>query len=91
MNKTFTEFLYGKDFKKALDCFENKLNELETKHSEYLKDNNIEFKESYIMTFNSRTFDYLITDEEVRGLMSSDFDKAFENCFSDVLTIVSKT
>lgn len=87
MNKSLTEFLYGKEFKIALDCFEGKLNKLEIKYKEFFKENNIDFKECYILSFNNRIFTYSITNEKVKHLMNTKFKEAFNDCFSSILDI----
>ena len=87
MNKSLTEFLYGKEFKIALDCFEGKLNILEIKHKEFLENNNIDFKECYILSFNNRIVTYSITNEKVKHLMKPKFEEAFKDCFSSILDI----
>jgi hypothetical protein len=42
------------------------------------------------MTFNSKTISYSIIDENINELLSSEFRRAFQYCFSKVLKIPSE-
>ena len=77
-----TEFLYGEKVKSAVDCFDNKMEQLETKYRDFLEENEIDFKLSYILQFSSNSASFNVTDKLVSDKMGHEIEKAFYGCFA---------
>ena len=87
--KTIDEIAYSKPLRDALKCFDDKINLINKKHSEFLKSNDIELIKAYELYTSNGGVRYEINNPQVIEVMGSEFKEAFQDCFSGILTIVS--
>lgn len=79
--KSLTEFLYGTEMKKAVECFDKELNILENSNKSFFKENELELRKSYILEFNNRFVKLTITNKKVSEELGIELNNCFNNCF----------
>lgn len=77
-----TEKLYGEQAAKTFECFKTKLNELKKKNNVYFEQNDIDFEEAYIITFDEHHISYKLIinlPEEIK----TEIENSFQNCIKE--------
>tara|TARA_R110000868_G_scaffold189227_1_gene432097 strand:- start:1726 stop:1995 length:270 start_codon:yes stop_codon:yes gene_type:complete len=83
MGKDELKTMYGEDKANAYIKFHEKLKAIKTKHSDYLKENELDFESLY--TFQITDYDVLfkIVNQDVLNIpLKTDLDLAFSESFS---------
>jgi len=79
--KNLTEFLYGAEMKKAVECFDEELNIFENLNKSFFKENKLELRKCYILTFNNNLVQFLITNKKVSEELGVELNNCFNTCF----------
>lgn len=79
--KSLTEFLYGKEMKKAVESFDAELKIIENSNKVFFEENELELRKSYILEFNNRFVRLSITDKKVDAELGVKLKNSFKNCF----------
>jgi len=83
MEKSLTEILYGKDMKEAIELFDTRMKEIENKYSDFLEENEIDFRKSYLLSWGSNKISYVIKDGRLSENIKLDVEKAFRDTFAN--------
>ena len=67
--------------KKAIECFDENLNNIEHLNKSFFKENELEMRKSYILEFNNRFVKFVITDKKVSEKLGIELNECFSKCF----------
>lgn len=79
------EVRYGKEVASAIENFNERIGQLKTKHSEFLKNSGIDFDNNFVSIFSAHDASYNILNEEIINVMGEDIKKAYDLSFSELL------
>lgn len=85
--KNLKSILFNGVTPKAKEDADDEIKNIEEKYSEYIKNNNLNDKSYYLLSYNSQFWSFKITDKDVA---QSDFGKELESSVLSVLRRYSK-
>lgn len=74
-----TEKFYGEQASKTFHCFKTNLDLIKIKYKDYLESNDIDFENSYIITFDQNHISYNLT-QELSIEIKNEIKNSFQNC-----------
>lgn len=74
--------IFKKGVAETVNCFENKLKKIKIKHSKFLKENNIDFDDSIIISYDNFHFKYYF-DKKISTEIERDTKEAFNECLAN--------
>jgi len=70
--------------KKAVECFDKNLNNIEHLNKSFFKENDLELRKSYILEFNNRFVRLTIIDKTVSEKLGIELNDCFRKCFKEL-------
>ena len=82
--KSLTEFLYVAKMKKAIECFDKKLNNIGENNRIFFEENELELRKCYILEFNNYFVRLTVTNQKFSEKLGNELKNSFDECFKEL-------